>query len=69
MEENTIIAIPKEPNSQLKIGAFTFTREHTGHIVLSVDVDSGLFPLRLTHEQTGILTQWMHTISKDTAWS
>ncbi len=69
MEENTNTSTSKEPNSQLKIGAFTFIREHSGRIVLSVDVDSGLFPLRLTYEQTGLLTQWMHPINNDTAWS
>ena len=50
----------KETRSELKIGAFTFVREKTGRIVLHVDVDSGLYPLRLTQEQTYVLTQWLH---------
>lgn len=69
MAVNTTTSTEKEPLSELKLGAFTFVREQTGRIVLHVDVDSGLYPLRLTHEQTAILTQWMHTLQRDTTWS
>ncbi len=62
-------SMDKEIHSQLMIGAFTFVREQTGRIVLHVDVDSGLYPLRLTHEQTSMLTQWLHTFHEDTALS
>ncbi len=66
MTENVITSIDKEPQSQLKLGAFTFVREKTGRIVLNVDADSGLYPLRLTNEQTYLLTQWLHTFQEDT---
>ena len=49
----------KELPSELQIGAFTFEREQSGHIVLHVDVDSGLYPLRLTDKQTSALTRWL----------
>ncbi len=69
MTENVTTSTDKEPCSQLRIGAFTFVREKTGRIVLNVDADSGLYPLRLTNEQTYMLTQWFHTFQEDTAWS
>ena len=49
----------EELPSELQIGAFKFEREQTGHIVLHVDVDSGLYPLRLTDKQTSTLTHWL----------
>ena len=58
----TIDIIPsmnKEVPSELQIGAFTFEREQNGHIVLHVDVDSGLYPMRLTDKQTSTLTRWL----------
>ncbi len=66
MTENVVTSIDKEPHSQLKLGAFTFVREKTGRIVLNVDADSGLYPLRLTNEQTSMLAQWLHTFQEDT---
>ena len=69
MAVNTTSSTEKEPYSELKIGSFTFVREQTGRIVLHVDIDSGLYPLRLTHEQTSMLTQWIHTHQEDAAWS
>ncbi len=53
--------ISKETYPHLTIGAFTFKREPTGRVVLDVDVESGMYPLRLTHEQTYMLTQWLDT--------
>lgn len=69
MVVNISTSTDKELQSQLKLGAFTFVREQTGRIVLHVDVDSGLYPLRLTHEQTSLLAQWMRTLQEDAAWS
>ena len=49
MAVNATTFTEKEPHSKLTLGAFTFVREQTGRIVLHVDVDSGLYPLRLTN--------------------
>ena len=49
----------QETQSRLKMGAFTFVREQTGRVVLHVDVNSGLYPLRLTNEQTITLAEWL----------
>ena len=63
-------AINKEVRSRLKLGAFTFVREETGRVVLHVDVNSGLYPLRLTHEQAATLAQWLRTQDdEETGWS
>ncbi len=75
-EESTIMivkatpAISKEVRSRLKLGAFTFVREETGRVVLHVDVNSGLYPLRLTNEQTATLAQWLRDHNEEeTGWS
>lgn len=60
----------KEVRSRLKMGAFTFVREETGRVVLHVDVNSGLYPLRLTNDQTTTLAQWLRGHDEEeTAWS
>ncbi len=41
----------KNADPELSIGAFTFTRDSTGRLVLHVDAQSGLYPIRLTLEQ------------------
>ena len=69
MVMNITTTIKKDPHSELQIGAFTFVREQTGRIVLHVDVDSGLYPLRLTHEQTSMLAQWMRSLQEEATWS
>ncbi len=68
VKANTLTS--KELHSRLKIGAFTFVRDDTGRVVLHVDVESGLYPLRLTHEQTCTLAKWLRTHQEDeVAWS
>lgn len=69
MVMNITASTEKDSHSQLQLGAFTFVREQTGRIVLHVDVDSGLYPLRLTHEQTSMLAQWMHSLQEEAVWS
>ncbi len=56
---NSTNTTKQETQSRLKMGAFTFVREQTGRVVLHVDVNSGLYPLRLTHEQTTTLAEWL----------
>ncbi len=63
-------AISKEAHSHLKLDAFTFVRDQTGRVVLHVDVNSGLYPLRLTNEQAATLAQWLRTQNdEETDWS
>lgn len=59
MTVQAAISMRREMCPQLKIGAFTFRRDPTGHVVLHVDIASGLYPLRLTREQTYALAQWL----------
>ncbi len=59
MAVNAITSTNAELYSELQIGAFTFVKELTGQVVLHVDIDSGLYPVRLTHEQTYTLAQWL----------
>ncbi len=63
VKANTLTS--KEMCPRLKIGAFTFVRDDTGRVVLHVDVESGLYPLRLTHEQTLTLAKWLRTHQED----
>ena len=65
MAVNATNSTEKEQRSQLTLGAFTFVREQTGRIVLHVDIDSGLYPLRLTHEQTSLFTEWLCAYETD----
>ena len=65
MTVQAAISMRTEMCPHLKIGAFTFRREPTGRVVLHVDVASGLYPLRLTHEQTHALAQWLRPHSEE----